>query len=184
MKNRIVVVLVAVALLAGCGGGTKSDSASETTIPEAENSVAVESSPVETSPVETDPPVTTTEAPALASTYEVLDDRAWKLLNKNPDAQAGAGVLLYGKIIQFDARTGPTTFKAIVYRNQAARSADGSLTNFTIADISGDESMLSTWLAEDNFSCECTIIASQEYTTQNQETRLSILMNAKSLTQG
>ena len=175
MRKLIGLCLTAF-FIVGCGGGTETSGSSDT-------SVATEDSIADTTLEETTT-TTTTEAPLMAASFSVLDDRGWKLLNKNPDAQSGTGVLLYGTIIQFDARTGPTTFKAVVYRDKNSRDSDSYLNNFTIADISGDEAMMSQWLQEDKFSCECTVVASNQYTTQNNETRLSILMNAKSLTQG
>lgn len=172
----MVVLAAGIVIFAGCGGGSSESNSDSTTA----DTATAET----TAPETTAPEVSTTAAPTTASTFEVLDDRGWKLLNKNPDAQSGNGVIIFGKIIQFDARTGPTTFKAIVYRDQASRDNDYSLNNYTIADLSGDEAMLAEWLDDDKFSCECTIVRSEEYTTQNNETRLSILMNAKSLTRG
>lgn len=168
MKKQIVALVAGLVIFSGCGG---SDSQSDSEPSASVDTVA-----------ETVPEVATTAAPIAASVFEILDERGWKLMNKNPDAQSGKGIVTYGTIIQFDARTGTSTFKAIVYKDMASRDSDRSFNNMTIADISGDETMLAEWLTDDKFSCECTIVSSEEYTTQNNETRLSILMNAKSLT--
>jgi len=46
------------------------------------------------------------------STYASISAREFALLAKNPDAWAGKKVVVYGVITQFDAATGPTTFRA------------------------------------------------------------------------
>ena len=173
MKSSFVAGLAAI-ILTSCGGGAanSSDDSGST------------NDTVEMSSEDTVADTTTTTTIAVPTTFKSMTDREWKLLNKNPDAMAGTGVRLAGQIIQFDARTGTGTFKSIVYRSTGERASDSYLNNMTIADISGSESLLANFLKDDKFICDCVIVKAEQYTTQNNETRLSILMNAVTLKVG
>src|SRR5690349_18564042 len=46
------------------------------------------------------------------STYASLSAREFALMAKNPDSWIGRKIIVYGVVTQFDAATGPTTFRA------------------------------------------------------------------------
>lgn len=61
-------------------------------------------------------PATATAAQAAAdndlSTYRKIDDRTWALVAKDPKSHVGEKYVIYGKVTQFDAATGTSTFRA------------------------------------------------------------------------
>lgn len=46
------------------------------------------------------------------STYEVITERDWLVIGKDPDAHTGRKVVLYGAVTQFDSGTGTDAFRA------------------------------------------------------------------------
>ncbi len=176
-------------VLASCGGSSSSENGSKKA---SDDSVASEESTDTTAEEDTSAADDTTDSTvvddfvdttvAKPASFKVLSDREWKIMNRNPDAMSGSGVKIAGLIIQFDAFTGTNSFKAVIYNSRAARDADRYLNNLTIADISGDEALLSNFLKGDKFVCDCVINRADSYTTQDGGTKLTILMDAVNLT--
>jgi len=122
-------------VLTSCGGSSSSDSGSkiasddsvannESTDTTTEEDTSVADNSTDTTVV--DDFVDTTVA--RPTSFKVLSDREWKIMNRNPDAMSGTGVKMAGLIIQFDAFTGTNSFKAVIYNSRAARDADRYLT--------------------------------------------------------
>ena len=55
---------------------------------------------------------TADETVALPNSYKNLSDREWKKVVRSPDRYIGQGFILYANVVQFDAATGPTAFRA------------------------------------------------------------------------
>jgi hypothetical protein len=179
MKKAIKTILgvaAVTAILASCGGGSTSTSDETENTSGSSEVVDVD---------ETVAAVETTVAKVVTPTsFKVLSDREWKLMNNNPDAMSGTGVRIAGSIIQFDAFTGTGTFKAVIYNTGASRAADPYFNNITVSDISGSETLLANFLKGDKFVCDCVINKADSYSTQDGGTKLTVLMDAINLKVG
>ncbi|MGH3305823.1 MAG: hypothetical protein ACRDOK_30030 [Streptosporangiaceae bacterium] len=105
------------------------------------------SPPPSPSPSPTPPPVV----------YQTLTDYQWDLIQKSPDSYVGQAYVIYGSIVQFDANTGPTIFRA------DAGPADNQATN-TLFDGSSVPSALGPLVTGDSFQAEVTVEGSYSYT--------------------
>lgn len=97
------------------------------------------------------------------SSYSELSDREWQLLLKNPDSKMLETYVIYGEISQFDAATGPDTFRAdaLYYNAGSDLWIDGENCFFT-----GDEKMLSDFVEDDIVKMWVTSMGSYSYDTQ------------------
>jgi hypothetical protein len=90
----------------------------------------------------------TPETPAPTEepiTYDTPTSREWAQLVKDPDAAAGNGYRIWACISQFDAATGPSTFRAQAsYRNEEFWWSDGENAVFR-----GDEGVLADYVEGD-----------------------------------
>lgn len=56
------------------------------------------------------------------ASYEQITERDWQMLTKDPDANTGRKIVLYGSVTQFDSVTGTTAFRANTAGEQMGRS--------------------------------------------------------------
>lgn len=69
------------------------------------------------------------------STFASIDDRAFALIAKDPDAHSGTNLILYGSIMQFDSATGPCGMLI----DTAATQKETSFDYFqSVAAVAGD----------------------------------------------
>ena len=165
-------LVISLAVLVGCGGSATGNNSTNNTTGGEESTTTTEESTTTT-----EESTTTTSLPL---TYESLSDRDWKLLVKNPDSQRGKGVLVYAKIFQFDANTGPTTFLANGFSSKAVRNSYGG----DIIRIDGSESDLAALLEDDKIVCECVVLGAYSYDTKAGGSNTAIWFFAKSVIPG
>ncbi|WP_337109882.1 hypothetical protein [Prescottella equi] len=96
------------------------------------------------------------------ATYSELNDRDFALLVKDPDAAKGRKVVVYGRVTQFDAATGKTTFRA----NTAATVQDSEwgYSQNTIVHAR-DAATVADVVQEDVVKMFVTVDGSQTYDT-------------------
>jgi hypothetical protein len=153
----LTTMVVAVSGLSGCGGQSRSPSASTTdTFLDHVNS-AVAAAPTTTTP-------TASPDDLNPSTYETLSAREFALLVKNPDANIGRKIVLYGVVVQFDTSTGQNSFIA----GTGAEPGDYSEKSIFYAH---DPSILSSVVARDTVTIWCTGNGTETYQTQNKGER-------------
>ncbi|NTW29453.1 MAG: hypothetical protein HGA39_08855 [Coriobacteriia bacterium] len=93
-----------------------------------------------------------------AGSYAKLTTREFQQIVKDPDAHRGEGILVFGKITQFDSATGSDTFRA----NTGATSAEANQNTFLI----GDKATLANMVEGDSFAANVTIVGTRSYKTQ------------------
>jgi hypothetical protein len=97
------------------------------------------------------------------STYEALSPRDFALLVKDPDANKGRKIILYGVVTQFDTDTGQSSFRA----NTGAEPSDTQQNTIFYAH---DQSILTKVVAQDAVKIWCQVDGTETYkTTQNGE---------------
>ena len=132
----LVALLVAIPGLAGCVSVPSRPGAS--------------SSPAPTvSPEDLDP-----------STYQALSPRDFALWVKNPDANTGRKIVLYGVVTQFDTGTGQDSFRA----NAGAEAGDYAEGTIFYAR---DPSILSQVVAQDAVTIWCQGNGTETYKSTN-----------------
>lgn len=93
--------------------------------------------------------------------YATLTSRTWAQLVKAPDNYAGKTYTVWGCITQFDAATGPDTFRAQAsYRKETYWYTSGTNALFT-----GDETQLTDFVADDVVSMHVLVVGSYTYDT-------------------
>jgi hypothetical protein len=94
--------------------------------------------------------------------YKKLSDRSWQLIVKNPDKYMGRTYQIWGCITQFDAATGPDTFRAQASnKNREYWYSDGDNALFT-----GDEARLESFVQDDVVSMNVLMLGAYTYDTQ------------------
>jgi hypothetical protein len=94
--------------------------------------------------------------------YGELSQRDWQLLVKAPDDYIGNAYVVWGCVTQFDAATGPDTFRAEAsYTNTSYWFTDGDNTLFT-----GDEALLKDVVRDDVVLMKVVSLGSFSYDTQ------------------
>ena len=179
--RRLVVVALAALSLAGCAGGAAPTPITIYVTPEPTAEAVVVATPTP-APTPTSPPPSAapatprptavptpeptpvpTPTPAPKVTYATLTSRAWAKLVKSPDTYLGKGYVLWGCITQFDAATGPDSFRAQAsYKNQEWWYSDG-----VNAFFNGDEARLADFVADDIVYMKVVSLGSFSYDTQN-----------------
>ncbi|MFC9358812.1 DUF2510 domain-containing protein [Rhodococcus sp. NPDC057014] len=96
------------------------------------------------------------------STYEVLGERDFALLAKNPDASKGRKIVVYGVVTQFDSATGTTTFRA----DTAAGPSDRSYDYDQNTVVTGARSLLANVVEDDLLTMYVEVLGSYSYETQ------------------
>jgi hypothetical protein len=105
----------------------------------------------------TDAP-TPTPAPIVFAT---LTSRNWALVVKSPDTYLGNSYKVWGCISQFDAATGPGTFRAQAsYHNETYWYLDGTNTMFN-----GDATLLADFVTKDAVQMNVISLGSFNYDT-------------------
>jgi hypothetical protein len=105
---------------------------------------------------------TTIEVQATIAFFS-LTQREWQLVAKDPDAAKGQFVIVFGKITQFDAFTGLSSFRADVAgvditSNGYWIGGDNSLLN-------GDSGMLKSFVTGDKFMAKVKVTGAYSYTS-------------------
>jgi hypothetical protein len=104
-----------------------------------------------------------TTRPDAAAIIGVHETGVGPKLVKSPDSYLGDGFLLWACISQFDAATGPDSFRGQAsYKNQAYWYSDGDNALFT-----GDEAKLADFVADDIVYMKVVSLGSFSYDTQN-----------------
>jgi hypothetical protein len=103
-----------------------------------------------------------TPAPTPKPTYKKLSDRSWAKLVKNPDAYMGKTYQIWGCISQFDAATGPDSFRAEASNKKEEYWYVDSANTYFI----GDEDRLADFVKDDVVLMNVTSLGSFSYDTQ------------------
>lgn len=114
------------------------------------------------------PTPTPTEEPGpdLAA-FQPLDERAYALLARDPDAHIGDQLILTGVVTQFDAATGRCTFRANTGHTQMESSFDyGQNALFMSGDGSSDCPVLDDVVQDDHVRLWVEALGSFSYDTQ------------------
>lgn len=97
------------------------------------------------------------------STYTALAPRDFALMVKNPDAWRGRKVIIYGVVTQFDAATGPASFRADTAATPQADLYDYDQNTFITAR---DPSILTNVVEKDRVTMYVEVAGSYTYSTQ------------------
>lgn len=100
-----LTTMISASCLSGCGGQSQSPAASTT-----DTFLDHVSSVIAAAPTTTTPEVSPEDLDP--STYQAISAREFALLVKNPDANIGRKIVLYGAVTQFDTATGQNSFIA------------------------------------------------------------------------
>lgn len=95
------------------------------------------------------------------ATYEVVSDRDFALLMKNPDAAKGRKLVLYGVVSQFDSATGTTSFRA----NTAAGPQDASYDYDQNTVVTGASNVVANVVEDDFVTLYVEVVGSYSYST-------------------
>lgn len=93
--------------------------------------------------------------------YTELSDRDWAKIEKNPDGHWGEQVVIYGVITQFDAATGPDTFRANTAGTQKSSWYDYDINTL----LYGSSRRFADLVTDDTFKAWVTIEGSETYET-------------------
>ena len=105
------------------------------------------------------PVVAMPPSPAKKITY-----REWQLIAKNPAAHTGERVIVYGKVVQFDASTGTEGFRASVDGTEH-KPKYGFADYDTNTVLGGDAALLEEVVQGDLFKAETTVAGAYSYET-------------------
>jgi len=95
--------------------------------------------------------------------FEVLNQRDWKLIAKDPEGNKGRYIKIFGKITQFDAATGTSRFRADI-----AGTVDEVSATYFYGDntfLSGDATTLKNYIVGDKFQADVKVESPYTYTT-------------------
>ena len=99
------------------------------------------------------------------SPAQVITERDWQMIAKDPDASEGKRIVVYGRITQFDAATGRTSFRADI--RSAPFAVDEKYPDGTINTLlDGSEADLAPLVEGDVFRAEATVTDATTYGTQ------------------
>lgn len=102
------------------------------------------------------------EPKADATAYATLTSRQWRKVAKDPDAYSGKNYVVHGIVTQFDAATGPNTFRADLdgVRHDQAYDYETNTVVSARAQLVGD-------LVEgDEFTASVQVVGGYTYDTQ------------------
>lgn len=185
LTHGSVAIALSASLIA-CSSSSSSNKSQTSTDSVTQSTEAVASTEDVTTTTEESTTTTeeTTTTLALPKTFDLLEEREWKLLEKNPDGHKNKGVKVYGEIFQFDSNTGTQMFMANGYRNEQARSADPYGTRGSLLLVLGEEALLEDFLQGDKFICDCVVGGSYAYDTKAGGSNNAIALLAKNITHG
>lgn len=190
VRSRIfthgAVAIVLAASLVACSSSDSSSTKDETSNSAAKSPESTEADNEATTTTEESTTTTeeTTTTLALPKTFDLLEEREWKLLEKNPDGHKNEGVKIYGEIFQFDSNTGTQIFMAHGYRNEQARSSDPYGNRGSLLLVAGEEALLEDFLQGDKFICDCVVGGSYAYDTKAGGSNNAIALLVKNITHG
>lgn len=99
------------------------------------------------------------------SPAQMITERDWQMIAKDPDASEGKRIVVYGRITQFDAATGRTSFRADV--RSTPFSGDETFPDGTVNTLlDGSEADLGPLVEGDVFRAEATVTDATSYATQ------------------
>jgi hypothetical protein len=96
------------------------------------------------------------------ATYEVITQRDWLLIAKNPDAHVGRKIVLYGAVSQFDSATGTDAFRAETAGEQMSASYEYD-TNTVIQE--GTPGLFANVVEDDLVTMYVEVAGSMSYDT-------------------
>ncbi|RZT83661.1 hypothetical protein EV383_0473 [Pseudonocardia sediminis] len=99
------------------------------------------------------------------SPAQVISERDWQMIAKDPESSEGKRVVVYGRITQFDAATGRTSFRADV-RGTPFPSDENYPDGMVNTILDGSESDLLPLVEGDVFRAEATVTDATTYDTQ------------------
>ncbi|KXX54562.1 hypothetical protein [Rhodococcus sp. LB1] len=95
------------------------------------------------------------------NTYESLGERDFALVAKNPDANKGRKLVVYGHVTQFDSATGTTQFRA----NTMASPQDRSYSYDNNTVVTGAANVLANVVEDDFVTMYVEVTGSHSYST-------------------
>ncbi|KXF51351.1 hypothetical protein AXA44_01265 [Rhodococcus sp. SC4] len=95
------------------------------------------------------------------TTYETLSDRDFALVMKNPDANKGRKLVVYGHVTQFDSVTGPDRFRA----DTMAAPQDYSFQYDNNTVVTGTAPLLANPVSGDFVTMYVVVAGSHRYST-------------------
>lgn len=99
------------------------------------------------------------------SPAQVITERDWQMIAKDPDASEGKRIVVHGRITQFDAATGRTSFRADV--RSTPFPVDEIRPEGTVNTLlDGSETDLGPLVEGDAFRAEATVTDATSYATQ------------------
>ncbi|MBU2666348.1 hypothetical protein KOI35_22860 [Actinoplanes bogorensis] len=106
----------------------------------------------EATPVRTAKTPTPTPTPKKTPTYKGLTSRAWTSIAKNPTAHAGEKIVIYGRIGQYDSRTGS--------ERMLANASNTPYENPAVYPVifSGDAEMLGAYKVDQMFEAKADVV--------------------------
>lgn len=99
-------------------------------------------------------------------TYNEVAERDLAILAKDPDATEGANYIFYGTVSQFDAATGPCTFRSNIATAPQENTWDYSLNSVVTVAGEGDCPMLANVVQDDVVKMWVTSTGAFTYDTQ------------------
>lgn len=118
MRRTLPVLALSFAAVALCASACSSTAAAPTatvTVTATPEQEAVAASPAATNPFDV----------SYAENFAKVTDREWAAITRDPAAHRGEGYVIYGKITQFDAATGPNGFYAWTTGQAVAPDSSG-----------------------------------------------------------
>jgi hypothetical protein len=102
-----------------------------------------------------------TQPPRPQATFATLSERDWAQIVKSPDAHRGEGYVVYACVTQFDAATGPASFRANAsWQNEQYSFAGDN------AWFEGSASLLNDVVKDDELQMRVTVTGAYSYSTQ------------------
>jgi hypothetical protein len=166
MALATIAFLVSIVMTVGFATIDDSDAADRTPVATETAEPASESPTPEPSvePTPEEPPAPVT--PDL-TTFQEIDDRAWALIAKDPDAHIGENTILYGSVTQFDSATGRCAMLVSTAATQKEVSYDYDQ---SVMAVSGDWEtecpVFDPLVEDDNIKMWVSVVQSFSYDTQ------------------
>jgi hypothetical protein len=146
-------LLITALVFSACSGTSEPSPSTTTPVPFAQASNLATETPAEIPAA--------AAAVSLPKSYAKLSKRNWAKLVKSPDKYIGKGYQVWGCITQFDAATGPDSFRADASYHKEPYWYVGENSYFN-----GSEKLLSDFVADDVVVMNVVGVGSYSYDTQ------------------
>ena len=151
MRHGVVLLILLALVVAACSASPAPPVATAALAPESESASEYMSAPS----------VAPTPEIRLPNSYATLTKRAWQKLVKAPDSYTGKGYKVWACITQFDAATGPDTFRGDASYHKLSSWFSGDNAFFT-----GDATQLADYVQGDIVAMSVVGLGSFSYDTQ------------------